>query len=292
MSAVKFQVVRLALFSLVVCLAAGASAEVIWNEPDWGDVSNDRLAPTLIPLSLGTNSFIAFLEGADLDYITVVVPEDHQLSELVLTDYVSEDGISFIGVQAGGQMTVPTDAGTAAGLLGWTHFGDLLGSVGMDILPVMGTNGFFSDGFTPPLPSGPYTFWIQQREGVHVDYQFDFEVTSTAVETLAGDYNGDDAVDAADYTVWRDNQNQNVTAGTGADGTGPKGVPDGVVDMFDYNFWKANFGEVAGAAAISAIAAPESTTMILALTAIGGFMLKRRPRNRRSATNSAAENRQ
>ncbi|QDU89862.1 Arylsulfatase precursor [Pirellulimonas nuda] len=48
-----------------------------------------------------------------------------------------------------------------------------------------------------------------------------------------GDYNLDGAVDAADYTVWRDTLGQKVPPYTGADGNG-----DGVVDQADSEVWK------------------------------------------------------
>jgi hypothetical protein len=51
-----------------------------------------------------------------------------------------------------------------------------------------------------------------------------------SVFTLAGDFNGDDVVDAADYSVWRDSFGQ-AGAGLAADGSGATaGVPDGAVD--------------------------------------------------------------
>ncbi len=59
---------------------------------------------------------------------------------------------------------------------------------------------------------------------------------------LAGDYNSNGVVDAADYTVWRNNLGSTTDAR--ADGSGSiVGVPDGVVDQFDYAYWKANFGQ-------------------------------------------------
>ena len=41
---------------------------------------------------------------------------------------------------------------------------------------------------------------------------------------------GDDAVDAADYSIWRDSLGQNVTPGSGADGS-----LNGVVDDADFD---------------------------------------------------------
>jgi hypothetical protein len=55
---------------------------------------------------------------------------------------------------------------------------------------------------------------------------------------LAGDYNRDGIIDAADYTVWRDSRGNNVVVnGSGADGNG-----DGVVNDLDYGVWHTNFG--------------------------------------------------
>ncbi len=53
---------------------------------------------------------------------------------------------------------------------------------------------------------------------------------------VAGDYNGDGVVDAADYTVWQDTKGS--TTDLRADGNG-----DGVVDAADHDLWKAHFGQ-------------------------------------------------
>jgi hypothetical protein len=59
---------------------------------------------------------------------------------------------------------------------------------------------------------------------------------------LPGDYNGNGDVDAADYVVWRTLNGQSA-AGLAADGTGPEGMPDGVVNQLDYDFWRVHFGD-------------------------------------------------
>jgi hypothetical protein len=74
---------------------------------------------------------------------------------------------------------------------------------------------------------------------------------------LAGDYNGDGIVDAADYTVWRD------TSGATGIGLAADGNADLVVDAADYGIWRANFGAVAPAAALNdagAAGVPEPAT--------------------------------
>jgi hypothetical protein len=57
-------------------------------------------------------------------------------------------------------------------------------------------------------------------------------------DPLPGDYNGDGVVDAADYTVWRDQFAQVVPPGSGADGDG-----NGFVNGSDYQIWEDHFGE-------------------------------------------------
>lgn len=81
---------------------------------------------------------------------------------------------------------------------------------------------------------------------------------------VAGDYNRNGVVDAADYTLWRDTFGQSVTKGTGADG-----VPNGHIDENDYLFWVGRFGASATASGAGQ-AVPEPTSIILlALSVIG-----------------------
>jgi hypothetical protein len=78
---------------------------------------------------------------------------------------------------------------------------------------------------------------------------------------LPGDYNENNAVDAADYALWRDHNGtatalpNDDTAGVGAD---------------DYTRWRTNFGRTAGAgsSASAAAAVPEPTGALSLLCAI------------------------
>ena len=61
---------------------------------------------------------------------------------------------------------------------------------------------------------------------------------------LPGDYNDDGIVNAADYTVWR---NTLHSTDIRADGSGSTaGVPDGVVDEFDYDYLESQLWADAG----------------------------------------------
>jgi hypothetical protein len=70
---------------------------------------------------------------------------------------------------------------------------------------------------------------------------------------LAGDYNGDLVVDAADYTVWRDG-----------------GSPDD--SQAGYDLWANNYGATAG----PAVSVPEPASLVVLLSAVAGVFATRR----------------
>ena len=67
---------------------------------------------------------------------------------------------------------------------------------------------------------------------------------------MVGDYNNNGVVDAADFTVWRDNLGSTNPI---ADGDG-----DGIVDIDDYVIWTHNFGNV-----VTAVPEPPGTWISL-----------------------------
>ncbi|QDU89164.1 hypothetical protein Pla175_25510 [Pirellulimonas nuda] len=82
-----------------------------------------------------------------------------------------------------------------------------------------------------------------------------------------GDYNGNGLVDAADYTLFRDNLGGDAAAAFAAGSRDPLG--SGGVNQSDYAFWSQNFGHAGGVAAVSPAnpAVPETcawATMLLA----------------------------
>ena len=101
-----------------------------------------------------------------------------------------------------------------------------------------------------------FTDWAIGRQGG----QGGFSYIRAEPPGLTGDYNGNHVVDAADYTIWRDNLGHSVPNGTGADGNN-----NGTIDGGDYDFWKAHFGNPAGAgsAASEGAAVPEPGTVLL-----------------------------
>ena len=88
---------------------------------------------------------------------------------------------------------------------------------------------------------------------------------------VAGDYNGNGAVDAADYVLWRNGgplQNEIDTPG--------------MVNAADYDAWRAVFGNASGAGSASGVTGvPEPTALSLTIIASLGI-LRRRAKNRHS----------
>ncbi|TWT77454.1 hypothetical protein Pla123a_21150 [Posidoniimonas polymericola] len=83
-----------------------------------------------------------------------------------------------------------------------------------------------------------------------------------SVSVLLGDFNSDTVVDAADYTLWRDNDGADESVLNGA------GDGSGTVDLGDYTAWAANYG--AGQVALSSASVPEATTLSLACLTLAG----------------------
>jgi hypothetical protein len=100
----------------------------------------------------------------------------------------------------------------------------------------------------------------------------------TATSELRSDFNGNGVVDTADYILWRKRAGQ-PAGGSPADGTGPGGMPDGVVNEWDYDLWRANFGtRIVSSSQGSFPQVPEpNTALILGLSiSIGGLARFRR----------------
>jgi hypothetical protein len=124
------------------------------------------------------------------------------------------------------------------------------------------------------------TYTVETDGGIDNADPFRFELQQSG---NGGDYNGDGMVDAADYTVWRDQMGATGTAGSVlGDGTSDDllGVPDGKVDQFDYAYWKAQFGTNPGSGAFNGAGVPEPTTMTMSLCfGLASALLARRRRS-------------
>lgn len=109
------------------------------------------------------------------------------------------------------------------------------------------------------------TFAYRNSEGFIVESLVEY--VGVGPDILIGDYNDDGTVDAADYTVWRNNLGS-LTPLMNRD---PANT--GEVSVDDYLSWKAYFGTSSFAALTGSVAVPEPATgglLLLALLAFGG----------------------
>jgi hypothetical protein len=86
-----------------------------------------------------------------------------------------------------------------------------------------------------------------------IGFQYDLGYDLTAIPFVAGDYNRNGVVDAADYILWR-------KGAPAADSNG-----DTIIDQADYNFWAANFGNVGSGSGsgLSAGSVPEPSSVAM-----------------------------
>jgi hypothetical protein len=97
--------------------------------------------------------------------------------------------------------------------------------------------------FTIPGSARYLTLAATSSGNISADHAVFADIQITAAPQLAGDYDQNGIVDAADYVVWRTN-----------DGTQP-----------GYDAWRANFGRTAGAGSLSDAAVPEPSNWMLLL---------------------------
>ncbi|MFL6451046.1 MAG: PEP-CTERM sorting domain-containing protein [Bryobacteraceae bacterium] len=165
---------------LAFAALAPIDAATVYRESVSGDLSNSGLTPTVLPVSVGSNQIFGTtgrVTATDRDYFTITVPTGLQISEILeLGGTAVGDAVSFFGIQRGSQVTVPTNAATADGLLGWTHYGPVTSET--DIMPELQVPAEGSTGFTGALPAGNYAFWIQDFGAGTFSYAFDVRLTA------------------------------------------------------------------------------------------------------------------
>jgi PEP-CTERM motif len=174
---------RLAIFVLVCGVGTHMAGAVIYNESVSGDLSNSGLTPTVMTVASGSNQVLGTtgtgVTGVDRDYFTFNVPAGLQLASITLLPGTSIGGaFSFIGMEAGNQVTLATNVAVANGLLGWDHYS--AAEINTNILATMAVPANGSSGFTSPLGAGSYAFWVQDFNTGPLAYGFDFNVTAAA----------------------------------------------------------------------------------------------------------------
>jgi len=140
-------------------------------------------------------------------------------------------------------------------------------------LPPDGAYGFFarltSDVYAP---SDPFLVVINNG-GLDGAQMLDAAAAINRDALLAGDYNHNDAVDAADHILWRDTLNS--ASQLAADGSG-----NGLIDPSDLGVWRNNFGHVfsggsTGIGSGQSVPEPAAMTFVL-IAAVGSAVASRR----------------
>ncbi len=133
------------------------------------------------------------------------------------------------------------------------------------------TNGsnFFTADFAFKYLFFPGSYVIEETaSSALVDSSSTLDFTVAA--GLPGDYNGNNVIDAADYTAWRDA----LTAGATSLANDPT---PGTVDESDFLYWRAHFGETLGSGAGSAAPVPEPSTLAILLMGTLTILYRRAP---------------
>jgi T5SS/PEP-CTERM-associated repeat protein len=171
--------------------------------------------------------------------------------------YTLETGATLeIEIAGAGQPGVAYDRYEVSG------FADLRGTLDVKLLdgfvPALGDSfafltghAGFSSGFAatnlPTLPAG--LSWQLNPDGITV-------FLNVVAATLAGDFNSNGVVDAADYVVWRKTNGTQVA----------------------YDSWRSHFGQAAGSGSgtVSNAAVPEPSALVLLILGCAGWRTRRR----------------
>jgi hypothetical protein len=194
--------------------------------------------------------------------------ENESTNDLTTTGYTIKSGSGLLNVGAGytglgGGFQIGPDNpdGTGLGEIDSTGTGQLLASstatatLGIDLGVVVDPASLF-------LANGDLTFRFNLGSGSRDGF-----VKYINIPTLPGDFNGDLVVNAADYTVWRNNLGAPTDDALNGAGDGHPGI-----DAGDYTLWKNSFGTGSGAASLvaSSQTVPEpSSIWVFAIALLG-----------------------
>ena len=134
---------------------------------------------------------------------------------------------------------------------------------------------------------GGYPQWYMKEYvgGTPATLSIDYTITDAS---LPGDYDGNRAVEPADFNLWRATFAEMVTPGSGADGNG-----DGIVDAADYVVWRRSFsgtgpGSLALNHANSTAAVPEPASWLLLTSTFALVAPRKRRSHSRDRSDAAA----
>lgn len=144
---------------------------------------------------------------------------------------------------------------------------------GVDLRTVSALGIFFDSGGEDGQRTGLNDAGQLAFTAIFTDSSSGVFVRSLASSPIPGDYNQDGAVDAADYTVWRDNLDS---------ATALPNDPTPGVGLEDYALWTTSFGSLSGSSSIATIAnstsVPEPASAVIVLTLASCVALLRQRR--------------
>jgi hypothetical protein len=201
----------------------------------WNNKLDNQILPYAAGRKGGAGMPVAFTEIGYLPYNRTTVNPQNSSGQPVDTD---EQKMAFNGL-------INALDGRANHFLAMDIWNWGMGGTGTNLWD-MGTIADVSPNNEGANPNNiAATQWLQQFVG-------------TAVYPLAGDFNRDAIVDAADYVLWRKMAGRYVLQYSGADGSG-----NGIVDQADYNVWRSWFGATPGGGAGSVASVPEPASIVL-----------------------------
>lgn len=180
-------VCRLFILLTAFCLPLSTLRALTWDESVNGDLSDDGNAPTLLgTLSSGSNLIsgtMGSLGGTgplDADVWNFTIAAGYYLTGINLVGYSATSGStsnqSFMAIANGGTINMSDPSQHLSNAL-WGYAQDGFGNTYNDLLALLDAGPEFGGiGFDGPLPSGNYTFWIQEGSD-QINYNIDF-VTS------------------------------------------------------------------------------------------------------------------
>lgn len=174
-----------------LALPFGTVRALDWNEGVNGDLSDNGNSPTLLgTLSLGSNVIsgtMGSLDGSgplDADIWNFSIDPGYYLTGINLIGYSTTSGSllnqSFMAITNTGTIDVNDSSQHLSNAL-WGYGQDGFGNTYTDLLALLDAGPDFGGiGFDGPLPTGNYTFWIQEGSD-QINYTIDF-VTSPVPE--------------------------------------------------------------------------------------------------------------
>ena len=226
-------------------------------------------------VNTGGSSNLRLQDGADVDVLVenqgTLIIGNGSAAQATGLDY-QQDATGLWKVDLNGLALAQFDRYTLAGAA------QLAGTLDIDLGYVPATGDTFNILSAAGGVAGAFTSVLQPvglPSGLLFKVQYQPTLVQlTAVNFLAGDYNGNGVVDAADFVVWRNSLGAAVVEFSGADGNG-----NGLIDQPDYDVWRGHFGTTLGSGAgiLTAIAVPEPNSALLLAIGIGTlFLIKRR----------------